>query len=86
MDVSNSTDQDTQYRLAGGGGKVAATWQPLQKQSRSKCFDPTVPFTIEFLLADGTVLSHSFNHPKALVELVKTGNHYRIKAHNKAAA
>jgi hypothetical protein len=85
MDVSNSTDQDTQYRLAGGGGKTAATWQLLPKQSRYPCCNPTGSWTIEFLLADGTVVSHSFNHPKAIVELVKTGKHYKIRAHQAAA-
>ncbi|HEV7516958.1 MAG TPA: hypothetical protein VGR07_11720, partial [Thermoanaerobaculia bacterium] len=74
MDVSNSTGQDTQYRLGGGGGKAAVNWQPLPNGSRSQCFDPQIPWTIDFQLPDGTVVSATFHHPKAAVALVKAGN------------
>jgi hypothetical protein len=86
MDVSNSTGQDTQYRVANGGAKAQATnWQPLLRQSHHQCSDPTTAFTIEFRLDDGTLVSHSFNHPKAAVELVKDGNNYKIKGIRTAA-
>jgi len=85
MDVSNLTDQDTQYRLAGGGGKVAATWRPLPGNSRSQTSDPQNAWTIEFMLQDGTILSAAYPHPKVAVELMKSGNHYKIKAIRNAA-
>jgi hypothetical protein len=86
MDVSNSTGQDTQYRVANGGTKAQAnTWQPLPQQSRRQCCELTAPFTIEFMLADGTLVSHTFHHPKAIIELVEDGKNYKIKAHNRAA-
>jgi hypothetical protein len=86
MDVSNTTGEDTQYRVANGVAKLAANWQPLPRGSSLQCCSKIeAPWTIEFRLPNGTVLSATFNHPKGGVELVKTGNHYSIKA-DKAAA
>ena len=87
MDVSNSTGQDTQYRVANGGAKAQANdWRPLPQGSRCQCADLKAPFTIEFMLADQTtVVSHTFHHSKAVVELVEDGKSYKVKAHNRAA-
>ena len=86
MDVSNSTGQDTQYRVGNGGTKILVNnWQPLATQSTRQCSDPQGPWTIEFQLPDGTILSATFEYPKAAVTLESNGNHYKIKAVKTAA-
>jgi hypothetical protein len=85
MEVSNSSGQDTQYRVGHGGAQAGVNWQPLAAQESFRCTDPQAPWTIEFRLADGTVVSRTFQHPRAFVELVKDGNHYKVKTIRVAA-
>lgn len=85
MDVTNSSGQDTQYRLGHGGSQAGVNWQPLPDQRSFRCADPQAPWSIEFRLSDGTVVSRTFQHPQALVELAKDGDHYKVQAIKVAA-
>jgi len=69
-----------------------ATVVPRQGSTGSRCRTSgasaaplQAPWSIEFRLSDGTVVSRTFQHPQALVELAKDGDHYKVQAIKVAA-
>ena len=73
MDVSNTTNTDTQYRPTSSGPKLGdPVWKLLQRGQRVTEADPCCPFTVEFKIGGQvtSVVSRSCEKPMRLVSLV----------------
>jgi hypothetical protein len=89
MDVTNSSGDDTQYRLAGGGKVISEDscvgWQDLAHRTHHQCRDLQAPWTIEFKMPSGKIVSATYRQRMASVTLVKVGSGYRINGARKPA-